>query len=220
MIHADPASQDSSLLAHCRSCKYCNNLRLQSRRFERSLESAAKLPVPEGLSARILLRQSNTANPYLRHRAMLAWCAVLIVVAIVGFRIDERPMEPAYTAAIAHHLNHTIVAPAPPVVAKQLNLALRPVGIEAHTVLDGLIAADPCVIDASPGAHLVIDGAFGPVSILFLPNTATRKSIQIEDQGVFGLIAPCQRGSIAIFGQRGERFEMLKQQVDAAITFI
>jgi len=145
-----------------------------------------------------------------------------VIAIVAGFVIDEPTIERSHRAAIDHHRNHTESAPAPRIAIPlgNINLAIRHVGLEAQTTLDRFVSADPCVIDAAPGAHLVLDGVHGPVSVLFFSQTATSVSIALEDNGVFGLIAPCQRGSVVILGQPGERFETIEQQIDASIRFI
>jgi len=79
--------------------------------------------------------------------------------------------------------------------------------------------AQPCVINGKSVPHLVIQGQYGPVTILLMPEEHVSESTPIEGDNIKGVILPVGRGSIAIVGGRDEPLELIKKNVVNSVTW-
>jgi hypothetical protein len=79
--------------------------------------------------------------------------------------------------------------------------------------------AQPCVINGNSVPHLVIQGQYGPVTILLMPDEKVAEATPIEGANVKGVILPVGDGSIAIVGGRDEPLEAIKKNVLNSVTW-
>jgi len=79
--------------------------------------------------------------------------------------------------------------------------------------------AQPCVINGNTVPHLVIQGQYGPVTILLMPDERVEEAISIDGENQKGVILPVGRGSIAIVGGRDEQLELIKENVVNSVTW-
>jgi hypothetical protein len=79
--------------------------------------------------------------------------------------------------------------------------------------------ANPCKINGKPVPHLVIQGQYGPVTILLMPEETLAEVVPIEGENVHGMILPVGDGSIAIIGSRQEPLEPIRQNVIQSVTW-
>ena len=79
--------------------------------------------------------------------------------------------------------------------------------------------AQPCVINGNTVPHLVIQGQYGPVTILLMPDEKVAEVTPLDGINVKGVILPVGDGSIAIVGDRDEPLEAIKKNVVNAVTW-
>ena len=61
--------------------------------------------------------------------------------------------------------------------------------------------------------HLVIQGQYGPVTILLMPEEPVASAVSLDGENVHGAILPVGDGSIAIIGVREEPLEQIEESV-------
>jgi len=79
--------------------------------------------------------------------------------------------------------------------------------------------AQPCEINGNMVPHLVIQGQYGPVTILLMPDERVEEAIPLDGENQKGVILPVGRGSIAIVGGRDEQLELIKKNVVNSVTW-
>ena len=79
--------------------------------------------------------------------------------------------------------------------------------------------AQPCVINGKDVPHLVIQGQYGPVTILLMPYEEVAEATPLEGDSVKGVILPVGNGSIAIIGDREELLEPIQKNVLNSVTW-
>jgi hypothetical protein len=79
--------------------------------------------------------------------------------------------------------------------------------------------AQPCVINGNMVPHLVIQGQYGPVTILLMPDEKVAEATPLDGVNVKGVILPVGDGSIAIVGDRNEPLEAIKKYVVNSVTW-
>jgi hypothetical protein len=76
-----------------------------------------------------------------------------------------------------------------------------------------------CVINGHDVPHLVIQGQYGPVTILLMPEEMVAEETPIDGASVKGVILPVGQGSIAIIGDREEQLEPIQKNVVNSVTW-
>ena len=95
-----------------------------------------------------------------------------------------------------------------------------PASLAVYERGDALITyAQPCVINGNTVPHLVVQGEYGPVTILLMPDEKVTEVTSIDGENVKGVILPVGNGSIAIVGGRDEPLEAIRKNVLNSVTW-
>ncbi len=79
--------------------------------------------------------------------------------------------------------------------------------------------AKPCVINGKSVPHLVVQGKYGPITILLMRDEKLAEVTPIDGDNVKGVILPVGDGSIAIVGGRDEPLEAIRKNVLNSVTW-
>ena len=79
--------------------------------------------------------------------------------------------------------------------------------------------AQPCIINGNSVPHLVIQGQYGPVTILLMPEEHVSEATPIDGVSVKGVILPVGKGSVAIIGDREEQLEPIQKNVVNSVAW-
>lgn len=220
-LSIQPGSEDPEVLAHRRVCADCEAFARRQAVFERTLEDAVRIPVPEGLASRVLVAHGvglEGVRRVRRRRFRLAFAASIAFGLLVSWLVSEpEPLDRAVVAHIDHERSH--LADRRNLSPEQVNQVLAPLGIAVEAGVGPVHYAGTCPIRRRLGAHLVLEGEKGPVTVLFMPDEPVVGRLPIGDAGLQGIIAPAGRGSIAIVGQPGEALDGIERRVRLAVRF-
>jgi hypothetical protein len=191
------------------------------RRVDARLAQAIKLPVPEGLKERVLLRRSIAGNRTRRLGYELALAAGLVLAIALGLSYP-RSEDGLRDAVAAYVQQHAVRDPAGDTRLSRdtVNAALHEVGIELNQGVGEIAFAKPCDIYEGRGAHLIVPGERGPVTVLIMPEANVRQEVMLRSGNLIGKIVPCPRGSIAIVGTKDEALDVIHQRMEGAINWI
>ncbi|MDH5455193.1 MAG: DUF3379 domain-containing protein [Gammaproteobacteria bacterium] len=79
--------------------------------------------------------------------------------------------------------------------------------------------AQPCIINGNTVPHLVVQGQYGPVTILLMPEERIAGALPLDGETVKGVIIPFGKGSIAFIGSREEPLESIQEKVINSVTW-
>ncbi len=224
-IAAEPSFDGGA--AHLSQCASCQAFRAEILALDLKISSALAISVPElKLPELSEIDTSKVTALPLRRFAQPAWLAVAATVtlaAFIGFGMLGSDVSNATLAEqILAHIDHEpgafrVVDEA--VTDKRLaRVVPASIGSMDHSV--GLITyAQSCRINGREVPHLVIQGEFGPITILLMPGEKISGAQTIEGENVHGIILPVGDGSIAIIGEGGERLERIEEQVKNSVTW-
>jgi hypothetical protein len=99
----------------------------------------------------------------------------------------------------------------------QVNEVLATLDITVAGDLGTVHYAGTCWIHMRLGAHLVLSGEKGPVTVLLLPDQRVAGRIPIRDRSLRGIIVPVEWGSIAIVGEPGEALDVIERRLRHAV---
>jgi len=192
--------------------------------FERDLNEAFSIPIPEDLESRIVLRQSIEADVSSRQRNWLFFAIVATFVLVVGLTLlIFKPLSEPGLEQIAldfYNRNNSVLAVSQPTAVESARLLLSENGITMKNNIGKIVYANRCYIREGKGIHLVIAGTNGPVTLVYMPEESVDKKMLFANKYSHGIIAPCPRGSIAIIASPEEDIEKIKSHIFKSIKWV
>lgn len=195
---ADPRRLSRAALEHRRACPDCAAHFARMLRLESELESAVRIPVPDGLADRILLK----------HRlgrwgkgGWLALAAGLLLAAGLAMMLPSVSHQNNLALAAIDHVLHEEAKevylgrgtePATlPAVASELGLRFPLDRIQIRY-------AGPCPFGGGTAYHIVLGTPFGKATLLLMPGKPLASRIVSSAQGMNAVVSPARRGSYAL----------------------
>lgn len=225
-IATDPSWEGGE--AHLSGCAACQGYRDDMQALDRRIRQALSLRVPELDVPELpeLDTEKVVALPARRRISTPAWFAVaatVVIAAFVGVRMVGNDVTyPSLADEIVAHLDHeprALKVTDKPVSDRALARAV-PASIAEMNHQAGLITyARTCVINGKKIPHLVIQGEFGPVTILLMPDEMIDGAVQIDGQSINGVILPVGSGSVAIIGEDKENLGNIQQSVVDSVSW-
>ena len=224
-IAAEPSFDGGA--SHLSECASCQAFRKEMQALDVRISSALAISVPElNLPELPELDTSKVTALPMRRFAQPAWLAVAATVTLavfIGYGMLGSDVSNATLAEqILAHIDHEpgafrVVDEA--VTDKRLaRVVPASIGSMDHSV--GLITyAQSCRINGREVPHLVIQGEFGPITILLMPGEKISGAQTIKGENVHGIILPVGDGSIAFIGEDGEYLERIEEQVKNSVTW-
>ena len=209
---AEPEGQDREFRVHAETCRACGAFLGEQQQFEGRLRRVLAVEPPAGLAARVMLKQSFASRRWAPRLAVAA-TVLLTLVATSASYLWTRPLS-FEAEVLAHiHAEPEALAMHGPVAADKLAAVLRVLGVQLNDMPGEVRYASVCDIRRRLGAHLVLAGAHGPITVLLMPEAHMPQRITIGDAGLEGAVVPVDGGSLAIVGNRGEPLDALERRI-------
>ncbi|MDX1403001.1 MAG: DUF3379 family protein [Woeseiaceae bacterium] len=232
-IAADPSGSIAGGAEHIAGCESCRAFRDEMQALDASILGALNIDVPALNIPELpaISQDDNVVSMPVRQRPRFttpAWIGIaasFALAAIIGLQlVGNRTStdEQMLAAQVLAHLDHEPWALKVTDVAvsdERYNRVINPsVGTMDRDV--GLVSyAQSCIINGHRIPHLVIQGQYGPVTLLLMPDETVHGAVPISGESVKGVILPHGDGSIAIIGEREERIEELGKRVTDAVEW-
>lgn len=216
-----PGTEDPEVLVHRRACADCEAFARRQAAFERTLGDAVRIPVPEALASRVLVAHGvglEGVRRVRRRRLRLAFVASVAFGLLVSWLgLPPEPLDRAVVTHIDRERSH--LADRRDLSPEQVNHVLAPLGISVEAGVGPVHYAGTCPIRKHLGAHLVLEGEKGPVTVLLMPGEPVTRRLTVHDGEFHGIIVPTGDGSVAIVGQPGERLDGIERRLRLAVRF-
>ena len=223
-IMVEPGRQETEVLVHVDGCKTCASFFREQLAFEENLRDVAMTPVPDKLASRILLHQgTNISRQQTHQRRWYAVAASIVLAIAVIIGVEQQTVPMSVAQLVMTHINDE-----PQHLKDQLNIqqpeldkVLADIGLRVSTSLGRVNYVGGCTIrNNEKGAHVVLQGKKGMVTVLFMPGETVTARTQVEGGRFRGIIFPAKYGSVAVVGERGEVIEAVEQKINAAVGYI
>ena len=226
ILGAEPQRRDAGIAEHLHGCTGCANFARDMLTLDARLEAAFKVPVPEGLEARIAL-DGSLRN---RTRVWRPWLAVAASVLMVGLLTTfawrhEHPADGALAAAVVRHIENPeevqAIAPDRALLhdAAYVRGVMQRAGAGMQGEIDGVTYAHVCLFRGERVAHLVVRGAHGPVTIMLLRHIHVDTIVPVDEDGFHGVIVPAGKGSIAIVTNTNTPVQPMEQELTSKVEW-
>ena len=220
VLTADPGFEDES--GHVDSCASCRAYSAEILALDEKIAAAMELNVPALKMPELPNIDAQKVVPLIARRSMpkpawFALAATVLLAVFVGVRTSDMgaqygTLEEQVLAHVDHEPMALRVTNTP--VSDSRLAAVVPDNLAEMNHDAGLITyAQSCVINGKTIPHLVIQGEYGPVTILLLPDEKIAAAKTLDGVNIKGVILPVGNGSIAIIGSREEPLDRIKQNI-------
>lgn len=221
---SEPGSEDPDLHEAARGNSARQRLMQEIAELEEHISSAiGTVSVPSGLADR--LKQQVEPAPAAGKRGLMRFFTVAAMVVIAAAitlvpDLGNRPSaeDVAFHDDLVAHLHEEAPAYDGDTSTQwaEVSGVLASAGLTAAgngsppesgipLQAAGLKFARHCNLgEAGRGAHIVLEGERGPVSVILATNKPVERAIDIEDERFHGRIIPTEYGNMAIIGEQGE----------------
>jgi len=210
-LMTDPDPENPEVVEAARSSKDCAEVLRESQRFEERLAGALEIPSRPGLAADIIARRNAMhQGPGLSWMLATAAAVVLAVgVVTVQFLPDSEPRYQGSEDVWLHLANHWEHDGADVLAASQtmhseaddIETLLVGLGIDVDPALSARVTLGKiCPTPDGDGAHLVLDTAEGPITLIVMPRTRVPETptAQRLHDGQEAWLVGLERGSVAV----------------------
>lgn len=226
MLMSEPQRRDAGIAEHLQDCAACTNFARDMAALDARLETAFKVPVPEGLEARIAL-DGSLKN---RRRPLRSWMALAASVVMVGLLTTfawrhEHPSDAVLANAVVKHIENPeeadAIAPNRELIhdAAYIEGVMHTAGAGMQGGMDDVTYAQVCLFRGERVAHLVVHGANGPVTIMLLRHIHVDKSVPVDEDGFHGVIVPAGKGSIAIVTNNNTPVQPMESELTSKVEW-
>jgi hypothetical protein len=199
----DPRRDDPELREHQDGCPQCAAFHSELHAMEAEVREALRVPVPEGLAERVLLRRRGRSARWVKQ---LAAAAVLVAAVALGLMYQQ---EHAGQVLARQMIEHVLGEPevygmqgeVPPARVMQ---ALATVGVRSGDAIGRVTFLDNCKGLDPGGTHLLVYTAFGRAAVLLLPNLERRRPVSLSEQGLSAALVPAPRGLVVVVAESPE----------------
>jgi len=197
---ADPHRLSAEARLHERGCEACRRFAQRIDAFEEQAAEALNVPIPEGLSDRIILRARRRNKPVLQYFALAASLVLGLMVTLHFVRTEPDPGLNNLAIAAVEHANdeagerliHKSEDPSRfgPILASFGGELQAPVGEVKYIHF--------CPITGhGMGWHIVYDTPKGPVTLLLVPGK--RDEPDVQNLRVEGKLVRVQRAGMGFY---------------------
>ncbi len=201
---------------------------IESRELDLKIAKALQIDVPELVMPELpaIKTENVTALPTRKRSLAPLWFAVAATVVLatsISLRMSD--MFQSYDSLaeeILAHMDHEPGALRVTDIAVPNERLARvvPASVAQFDRDKALITyAQPCTIRGKTSPHLVVQGEYGPVTIILMPEVSVAERTLVEGENVKGVILPVGDGSIAIIGSRDEVLEPIQKNVVDSVTW-
>lgn len=235
---ADPQNQDADFLAAAQASPERSQLLQQLQALDARVGAAARsIPIPSSLAARLKAREEPAANDSIapskptarRYVAVAASLVVAIGLILSPGLITARPSasDLKFHDEVIGHVYREVArydTKREDASLAQINSVLEEAGGHLRNVdrikQMHIKFANGCNIAAhSKGAHIVLDGEKGSVSVMVVHNSPVTTTFDVNDSRFAGKIIPFGEGNLIIVGEKDEPLEKYEAMISDAFEW-
>lgn len=226
-IYADPKSTDPDVVSAKINDPAKQKFAQELEDFDLEIAKAMQVPVPEGLSQKLILRQSLASHQQQTRKSRIKLAIAASITLAVGLTVSQLQFSHAYNSvadyAIAH-VNHeakyfTNDGEAN-VSLDSLNSKMTSFKGEFSDTLGDLMMADFCRFDGVKSLHLVYRGKTSPVNVFIVPdNDYMQFEKSFSDRAFNGIVSSYRNSRVIIVGDKQEPLNQWQERINQGIRW-
>jgi len=226
-IFADPKSQDSDILAAQHADPAKKQLAHELCQFDEKLKQAMKVPVPDDLCHKLLLRQTLASHQQEKRKSRIHLALAASVAIVAGLVVNYLQFSNSYTNvgdyALAHVYHEQDIFSNDDntrVSLTSLNQKMTTFNGSFSESMGELISADYCRFDGMKSLHLVFKGVTDVVTVFIVPKeehlTFTDK---FSDEKLRGESLGFKDANILVVADKNESLAKWQQTISRNISW-
>jgi hypothetical protein len=191
-IGAEPQSLSGDVAAHLPTCAACSRFRDETLMLDGQLRAALELPLAE------------FRRPAVRPVRRYALAASLMLGLMIAGAMWIVLPQPALAGEVVEHVLHEPGSwDGGEVSAGDVAAVLGAAGVEFDSTLP-IVYAAPCSFRGRRIAHLVVQTATGPMTVMLLPHETVARRREFSEDGMRGVLLPAGAGAVAVLARDGD----------------
>ena len=226
----DPRSESAELTTHIKHCNTCRQEQQRLLDLDDALDKALAYPVPGGLADRIIdttrdEADNQSASKQVRSGRIWQMAAGIMLGIGLAMYLGLHHYNPLNTAGaldttvlnhITDEINHLYETH--DISNEKLDTIMTAINTRASDGIGKLNYAGKCQIRKNVGAHLIVNGEKGPVTVLVMPGEHIDGNMDVKSERFDGMIYPTGYGSIAVVGEKDEQIPVIAERMLSSIT--
>lgn len=224
----EPNCSEQEFLEHAANCTECNRQHRHALQFEEELFRAMHVEPPADMESRILqaVKADRPQRRRTHDRLWLASAASLLLLLgtwlLLGPHWSSFSTQDAQlVSGVLEHIDREpqALAARPAMAPAELRSLFAQFGATLTDALGPVSHATRCPMRVQDGIHLVLEGRYGPVTVLIMPGEYLTGSVQVSSSRASGVIVPTNYGSMAVVGTKAEFVEGVVHRVRHAVSW-
>ncbi len=217
LLGIDPQVTDAAARAHVETCPRCQSAMAEAQEFDARLARALAVPVPDGLTDRIILAQATVqhskANARWRRGGVIALAAAAALVLAIGIGWRNRTGTPALPALVVEHVMHgkemAALETRTPLPDHDITAAFAARGVSLAMVPSGISYVHDCPVGPYKTVHMVMPEAGQPVSVVYVLGHRVPETTEFSREGLDGREVPIAHGTLVMLAANGASFDAI-----------
>lgn len=217
-LAARPLDLGTQAEAHRAACPACAEAWVRAAGFESRLQSVLAVPAPPALADRILLRQTTQVRHRSRQGLSRLAAGLVMALGMIGIGYLGLRSEDSLAAVSVAHLGHEPFALQRTDLVAQADITRQFLaqGIALKAPLSGLTYLTRCPLGGRQSLHMVVQGAGGPVTVMYVPGHHHGAADFHEGQ-VVGRHRDIGSGTLVLLAPDGQAFDAIEAMFRGAI---
>ncbi len=217
----DPRRLSHEALAHLEQCALCHAFAQSVEGSETRLTKMLRVPVPDGLAERVILRRKNGFSFTSRRRALVATSLLTVGIGFTFWKWKALPSQDYARLAIEHVIDEpeslTTTRNADPALLRKV---LHDFGGELTAPLGQVRYIRLCPVPGGTAWHIVFETEHGFATLLLIPERdMNSNSTRAEFAGWNAIAQPGGKGCYAIVTQSPESLDAVSLMVSQRIAW-
>ncbi|KGJ87407.1 DUF3379 family protein [Colwellia psychrerythraea] len=226
-IYADPNNQDAETIAAQQNDASKKQFAQEICQLDEKIMRALQVPVPEGLSAKLILRQTLASHQVQKRKTRVHLALAASVAIVGGLMLNFMQFSSAYTnlgdyalAHVYHEQGSFANNAGNQVTLSSLNKKMAAFDGNFSKTLGNLIFADYCRFDGMKSLHLVFQGITSPVTVFIVPkNKQLSFSPTFNDNKLFGSSLEFNRSNIIVVADKNESLGQWQKNISETVSW-
>lgn len=214
-----PREVSEAAAEHLAQCPECAGFDVEVDELDRRLEEAARVPVPENLAERVLLRHQLRRGQPRRNWLALA-AAVVLSAAVTLMYVRESAQQDLARRMIAHVLSEPDVwAVRESMPPERVAQAFASIGATLRADFGQVTFLDQCKGLDPGGTHLVVKTPHGQAAVLLLPNAQRWRRAGVVGHGLVASVGSAEKGVVAVVADSASHAERIEDMLRQALRW-
>jgi hypothetical protein len=204
-VLTDPCRLDPAAARHAAQCSPCGEFYARSLEQEAELAQALRVPVPRGLTRRLV--PTRSAWPV----AAAGLAAAVVAAIALGWAVGWDRNDPLALAGIDFVVfeEAQTLLDAKPAKPDMLDVAAAKLGVPFPDFIGEMRYV--CTFPFGDGSayHVIARTAFGKATLMLLPGRPPAARAAATARGLTAVVAPAAGGSVTVIGRSSEAVERI-----------